>query len=110
MVWQMIVRRARVRDYKSISDTGAVSLDEAVTCLVGKNESGKTAFLEALYRINPVTTGHAESFDGLRDYPRSRWARDKAAVPEKQPIEVSFELGDEDVAELESQFGKEVLA
>jgi hypothetical protein len=105
----MIVSRARVRDYKSISDTGDVALDDAVTCLVGKNESGKTAFLEALYRINPVGSGPFESFDGLRDYPRMRWARDKARVPAKQPIEVTLELTNDDVAALESQFGKNVI-
>jgi recombinational DNA repair ATPase RecF len=49
-----------VRDYKSITDSGGVPFSPAVTCLVGKNESGKTAFLEATYRWNPVPTGHHE--------------------------------------------------
>src|SRR5207245_4033713 len=97
----MIVRRARVRDYKSISDRGDVAFDEAVTCLVGKNESGKTAFLEALFRINPVGEGRFAKFEGLRDYPRTRWARDKTHVPAKLPVEVTFDLTDDDIGALE---------
>ena len=49
---------ARVRDYKSITDSGEVAVEEDVTCLVGKNESGKTAVLEALYRLNPIPAEH----------------------------------------------------
>ena len=30
------------------------AIDEKVTCLVGKNESGKTAILQALEKLNPV--------------------------------------------------------
>ncbi len=105
----MIVRSARVRDFKSITDSGDVTVEESVTCLVGKNESGKTAFLEALCRINPVPTGHPRTFKGLRDYPRSRWAKDKAGVAEKRPIEVNFQLTDEDVAAIEAEFGKDVI-
>ncbi|MFL5943689.1 MAG: AAA family ATPase [Gaiellaceae bacterium] len=105
----MIVRSARVSDFKSITDTDEVTFDEAVTCLVGKNESGKTAFLEAVYRINPVPTGHPQTFDGLRDFPRSRWALEKGDVPPKQPISVTFELTDEDVAAIEEEFGKKVI-
>ncbi len=47
----------RTENYKSISNTGEVSVEPDVTTLVGKNESGKSAFLEALYRINPAASG-----------------------------------------------------
>ena len=45
---------ARIQNYRCISDSGEVPVDEAVTCLVGKNESGKTAFLRALHLLNPL--------------------------------------------------------
>ena len=47
----MRLLRARVLNYQSILDSGWVLL-EPVTCLVGKNESGKTAFLQALQKLN----------------------------------------------------------
>lgn len=44
---------ARIQMYKSIEDSEEFSIDQ-VTCLVGKNESGKTAVLQALQKLNPV--------------------------------------------------------
>ena len=63
--------RARVRNYKSIDDTGWVDIDD-LTCLIGKNESGKTVLMEALARLNP-DRGEGE-FTPYEDYPRRRWS------------------------------------
>lgn len=50
----MQLTRFRVRKFRNIIDSGEVRVDENVTCLVGMNESGKTAVLSALHRLNPV--------------------------------------------------------
>jgi len=63
--------RARVTDFKSIDDSGWVDID-AVTSMVGKNESGKTAFLGALKRLNPVDGD--QKFE-LKDYPRKGYVK-----------------------------------
>ena len=65
----MILKTAVVRKFRSIEDSGTVRFEPDVTCLVGKNESGKTAFLEAVYQANPFG-GPGRGFDELRDYPR----------------------------------------
>ena len=49
----MKITRARVINYRSIDDSSWVSLED-VTALVGKNESGKTAFLQAIRKINSI--------------------------------------------------------
>ena len=59
-----------VREFKSVWDSGPLRLDRATTCLVGKNEAGKTALLEAIYRLNPIVEGDG-IFDVTEDYPRS---------------------------------------
>jgi predicted ATP-dependent endonuclease of OLD family len=46
----MKLTAARITNYKSIIDSTWFTLDD-LTCLVGKNESGKTAVLEALERL-----------------------------------------------------------
>jgi ABC-type cobalamin/Fe3+-siderophores transport system ATPase subunit len=46
----VILKAALVRKFRSIEDLGTVRSEPDVTCLIGKNESGKTAFLEALHR------------------------------------------------------------
>ena len=43
----------QIKNYKSIEDSGVFSIRD-ITCLAGKNESGKTAILQALRRLNPV--------------------------------------------------------
>jgi predicted ATP-dependent endonuclease of OLD family len=60
--------KAQVWKYKSIEDSTLVSISEAVTVLVGKNESGKTAFLEALYKALPLNND--KTFNIIEDYPR----------------------------------------
>lgn len=40
----MKLKRYRVRNFRSIIDSGDIDVDDCVTCLVGKNESGKTAY------------------------------------------------------------------
>lgn len=59
--------KAQVWKYKSIEDSTAVDIAEDVTVLVGKNESGKTAFLEALHKALPLGTA---KYDHVADYPR----------------------------------------
>ena len=105
----MILRSIRVRKYKNILDSGEVEVQPDVTCLVGKNESGKSALLQALYRLNPVSTGHPETFVDLRDYPRREFARDRESVAERCPIAATFELEDEDVRAVEGLLGPGAL-
>lgn len=105
----MILKTVQVRSFKSVTDSGLFELDPRVTCLVGKNESGKTAILEALYRLNPLP-GHIQDFNALRDYPR----RTLKAVAETKieattPIEVQFQVDEDDIARIGEDFGDGVV-
>lgn len=44
---------AQVTNYRCIDDSEEFSLSQT-TCLVGKNESGKTTLLRALEKLNPL--------------------------------------------------------
>lgn len=66
----MLLKNFQVRDFQSITDSNHVEVGD-ITCLVGKNEAGKTALIKALYRLNPITQGD-DKFDVTEDYPRSR--------------------------------------
>ena len=105
----MKLTRARVTDYRSIDDSGWVDLDN-VTCMVGKNESGKTAFLSALKKLNPVDRVSGD-FD-LKDYPRKGYVRyrrqhktDPAVV-----LRVEFRLGEDEISRIEEEYGPGVVA
>lgn len=62
--------RARVQNYRSVLDTDWFDVEEDKTILVGPNEAGKTAVLQALQQINPPAG--VNRFAPLRDYPRSK--------------------------------------
>ena len=64
----MLLLSARVTNFRSISDSEEVALNVDITNLVGKNESGKTAFLQALNRS--FGSDRTEKLDPASDYPR----------------------------------------
>lgn len=100
---------ARVKNYKSIEDSEPTSIEPDVTTLVGKNESGKSAFLEALYRLNPGGAGLRNNFEELYDYPRRKRSMDRSGILETQPVEAEFELDNKDIQAVEEQFGSGIL-
>ena len=51
----MKLKSFRVGPYRNIIDGGSITVDPAVTVLVGKNESGKTNLLHALHALNSAT-------------------------------------------------------
>ena len=103
----MILKSVRIREYKNIRDSGRVEIDDRVTCLVGKNESGKSSLLEAIYRLHPAATGHPETFSALRDYPRRRYLQDRQDVPATCPVTAVFELEEEDLRAVEEATASE---
>lgn len=91
----------QIRDYKCIEDSGSFTIGP-VTCLVGKNESGKTAILEALHKLKP---DDESKFLDL-DYPRRKWQpnMDTSKLP-KNVIQTEWEIEESDIEALVRSFG-----
>ena len=64
----MKLRAFQVRNYCNILDSGRIEVEDNVTCLVGKNEAGKTNLLRALSNVLPAEGGR--KFQNQEDYPR----------------------------------------
>jgi predicted ATPase len=101
----------RITDYRSINDTGDIEVHPRVTCLVGKNEAGKTAVLQALRRINPV---HAANFNLTMDFPRNRLIQHQRARKQSGAVapivaRATFELDVDDASVIESTLGEGAL-
>jgi len=47
----MLLKSVQIDHFKHVLNSTVVEIQPDITCLVGKNESGKTAFLEALLRL-----------------------------------------------------------
>lgn len=110
----MKLKSVRIDHFKHILDSTDVQIDEKITSLVGKNESGKSAFLEALRRLKPAQG--AVQFDSSKHYPawlekkHRREARAKGEdLDENMPISATFEIEDKDRAAIEEIFGPSVL-
>ena len=103
----MRLKSVRIRNFRNIVDSGEVEIDGTVTCLVGKNESGKTAFLQALHRLSPARGG--ATFSVPDHYPawleKSHRLRGTDLTAEK-PVSATFALEDHELVALESQFGE----
>ena len=105
----MILKTVTCNDYKSIRDSNTFDVSD-VTCLVGKNESGKTALLEALYRLNPIIPDEGD-FDVTDDYPRADVADYELSVnrgkrSHSTVILATFEFEPDDVRDVQEAFGE----
>ncbi|NMN03880.1 MULTISPECIES: AAA family ATPase [unclassified Novosphingobium] len=106
----MLLKTVHVQHFKHVLDSTEVAIQPDVTCLVGKNESGKTAFLEALRRLNPAQ-GNV-NFNIGRHYPawlEKTHRRQGKDLEQVQPIEATFELQDGDKVAVSAVFGEGVL-
>ena len=104
----MRLTKIHIANYKSIWDSTEIDIAE-VTCLVGKNESGKTALLQALYRLNPLKV-QDEKFDVTMEYPRQALARYRRQVAngEVKPANVvraTYALDCNDIEAVQAVFG-----
>lgn len=101
--------KARVQNYRSVEDSGEFEIGD-MTCLVGKNEAGKTAILSALRALRP---SKADTFkiDETIDYPRRFSTRFDERHPdgEAEVVRTWWKLDDADIAAIEQRFGPGVL-
>jgi predicted ATP-dependent endonuclease of OLD family len=98
-----------VTNFKSVEDSGEFSIGD-VTCLVGKNEAGKTALLHALHRLNP-DSGEAV-FDVQSSYPRRFLSEYEERHPnEDAPVlKTIWQLSDKEAAGLKEIVGPKGLS
>ena len=103
----MKLTKVRVQNYRSIEDSEEFEISD-LTCLVGKNEAGKTALLSAIRGLNPA---EPFKFDETIDYPRRFWTRYDDRHPDgtADVIQTWWRLEDADKAAVEQRFGAGVL-
>lgn len=99
-----------IKKFRNIIDSTAVKVENDITCLVGKNESGKSSFLNALYRLNPVRKNVLFKIED--QYPAWLEKKDRmkgVELEKERPVNTSFELEEKEVNLLIDIFGEGVL-
>jgi predicted ATP-dependent endonuclease of OLD family len=91
----MKLTSCRVQNYRSILDSGWVELDD-IAVIVGKNESGKTSFLKALWKFNPF---HPAAYNIDREWPSGRR---KEKSRDKLVVETKFSFTEAEIKDIEA--------
>ncbi|MEV6810257.1 AAA family ATPase [Streptomyces sp. NPDC051132] len=50
----MLLQTVEIDAFRNFTNKQSMAVDAGVTCLIGKNESGKTTILKALHRLHPA--------------------------------------------------------
>lgn len=99
--------KAQIMNFRSIEDSDIIEIGD-LTCLVGKNEAGKTAILKAIHGLQPTDSF---TYDRTRDYPRRFLTKyDERHTSRKSPVaETWWQLEADEVHVLEGLFGSDTL-
>lgn len=103
------LKEVKIEKYKSYLQTQTIQIEDKITTLVGKNESGKTAFLEALAKFNYFEDDAKYKFNDIADYPRNEL---KKYQRENIPLEVircTFDISLELLNSIKSELGEDVF-
>lgn len=103
----MLLKKVTIHKYKSFLTEQTYEVESQITRIVGKNESGKTALLEALAKSNYFENNAEFQFDKDLDYPRSELTKVRAENPKVLTCE--YELSDEDVSSVENVFASGII-
>lgn len=100
----MRLTHVTVTNFKSVEDSGEFTIGD-VTCLVGKNEAGKTALLQALHHLNP--DAGTRIFDIQSWYPRRFLSEyEERHGKEQAPVLVrKWQLSETEIASLTKLLG-----
>lgn len=96
-----------IHKYKSFLTEQSYEVEPQITRIVGKNESGKTALLEALAKSNYFEDNTEFRFNKDLDYPRSELIKVRNENPPALTCE--YELSDEDISCVETAFAKGII-
>ncbi len=101
------LKKVTINKYKCIETEQGFDVEDDITVLVGKNESGKTAILEAVNKSNPYQN---DQFDILQDYPRKEVKRFERKQDDVRVIQCTYILEEELMRQIIAEIGPKTLA
>ncbi len=104
----MLLKKVTIHKYKSFLTEQEFTVEDQITRIVGKNESGKTALLEAIAKSNYFEDNAEFKFDKDLDYPRGELIKVRNSNPEA--ITCEYILSDEDIKIIEDTFAEGIVS
>jgi len=89
------LKHVKINKYKCINSEQAFQVDDSITILVGKNESGKTAILESIAKTNYFTKDTTFMFNKTLDYPRRELKAYEKSGEIAKVVTCTYQLGDD---------------
>ena len=99
-----------VHKYKSYDQQQSFPIDADITIIVGKNESGKTAILEAIAKTNYFSDDSDFKFNPTHDYPRKEKKKYDKSGEIGKAISCTYLLEQEEISEIEKYLGCGVIS
>jgi predicted ATP-dependent endonuclease of OLD family len=101
----IVLTSVKIDKYKSYETAQSFEVDEKVTVLVGKNESGKTAVLEATAKTHYFENDPKFKFDATHDYPRREKKRYDKSGEIAQCVTCSYKISPELLKQIAGDVG-----
>lgn len=101
--------KVKIHKYKSFQTEQEVKIEDRVTTLVGKNESGKTAFLEALGKVNYFEKDKNFKLNPVSDYPRNELVTFRNKKKDIEAVRCTFDISRQLMQEIEEDVGTGVF-
>lgn len=105
----ILLQNVMVNKYKSIQEKQNVNIESDVTTLVGMNEAGKTAFLEAMAKFNYFEDDDNFKFNSTLDYPRKELKKYQRANEKIKVVECTYKITDELMGKIDEDLGENVF-
>jgi AAA15 family ATPase/GTPase len=102
----MRLTHVHITNYKSVEDSNEFTIGD-VTCLVGKNEAGKSAILQALHTLKPDSGSGV--FDAAKSYPRRHWSEYEEHDEVARVLRTNWTLDEKEIKGLEGILGPKGL-
>ena len=104
----MLLKKVTIYKYKSFLTEQSYEVEDRITRVVGKNESGKTALLEALAKSNYFEKNSEFEYNKDLDYPRNELIKVRNENPAVLTCE--YELENEDIRGIEEAFAGGIVS
>ena len=105
----MKLTHVTIQKYKCYESPQEFQVEDDITVLVGKNEAGKTAILEAIAKTNYFTEDKAFKFDPVLDYPRKEKKKYDRAGKVGEVVTAKYSIDDALAKEINEDVGEGVL-